>query len=182
MNLVKEIKKGNQRAFDKAYEEYHSKLYQYIFRHTQSSYYAEETVQLTFIKLWEKREWLSDQFSISAQIFRIAKSTLIDLLRKEKIRSTQTLSDSYISVSKEDAKIIVKDELKHVLHAIDELPAQNKEVFKLSRFDNLSHKEIGAQLSISTKTVENHIAKALKYLRKNIPIFSLLLQIFSAFI
>jgi len=58
-----------------------------------------------------------------------------------------------------------------VLSAIEELPEQCQQVFKLSRFNNLSHNEISAQLSISPKTIETHISKALKYLRKSISMF-----------
>lgn len=166
------IKEGNLRAYYAVFEAYHGKLYQYIYNYTQSAYYAEETVQLTFIKLWEKREGLSEEYSLSTQLFRIAKSIVIDLIRKEKVRDTLELSDIYISGPPEEDRLIVKEELRNVLSAIDQLPAQCQEVFKLSRLDQLSHKEISAQLSISPKTIETHISKALKYLRKTMTLFS----------
>jgi RNA polymerase sigma-70 factor (ECF subfamily) len=169
--MVNEIRKGNQHVFYKAYDEYHERLYQYVFKYTRSTYLAEETVQLTFIKLWEKRENLSDEYSLSAQLFRISKSILIDLLRKEKLRQTQELSDIFIAAPVANDKVIYKEELEQVFSAIESLPAQSRRVFELSRLDNLSHKEISDRLSISTKTIENHISKALKYLRTNLTIF-----------
>jgi RNA polymerase sigma-70 factor (ECF subfamily) len=165
---VKEIKEGNRLAFSKVFEEYHLKLYQYIYRYTQSAWYAEETVQLSFVKLWEKRETLSEQYDISTQLFRIAKSTLIDLLRKESIRCTQELSDTFISGTPTEDKVIYKEQLENVLSAIEELPSQSREVFKLSRLGDLSHKDISRQLSISPKTIEGHISRALKSLRKGL--------------
>ncbi|MDR3712746.1 MAG: RNA polymerase sigma-70 factor [Puia sp.] len=168
---IKQIREGDRQVYYKVYEEHHQKLYRYIYKYTQSAYYAEETVQLSFIKLWEKREGLSEQYSISTQLFRIAKSTLIDLLRKEKIRDTQALSDVFVSPSPLEERTIYKEELRNVLSAINELPAQCREVFTLSRFNDLSHKEISAQLSISPKTIETHISKALKYLRKSLSVF-----------
>jgi len=165
---VREIRDGNLQAYYEVFEQYHVKLYQYIYKYTQSTYYAEETVQLSFIKLWEKRESLSEEYSISTQLFRIAKSTLIDLMRKEKIRDTQELSDVYISGPRQEERTIYKEELQRVLSAINELPAQCREVFTLSRLNHLSHKEISAQLSISPKTIEAHISKALKFLRKSL--------------
>ena len=168
---TKDIIEGNKEAFYKVFEQYHLKLYQYIFKYTGSAYYSEETVQLSFIRLWEKREGLSEEYSVSTQLFRIARSILIDLLRKEKIRSTQELSDIFISELLEDERIIYKEELGTVLSAIEELPEQCQQVFKLSRFNHLSHNEISAQLSISPKTIETHITKALKYLRKSILLF-----------
>ena len=167
MNQVKEIKDGNRLVYSEVFENYNQKLYQYIYRYTQSPWLAEETVQLSFIKLWEKRETLSETHDISTQLFRIAKSTVIDLLRKEKVRDTQELSDTYISAP-EHERLIHKETLQQVLDAMEELPDQSKQVFTLSRLGDLSHKEIGTRLSISPKTIEGHITKALKYLRKNL--------------
>jgi len=165
---VKEIKEGNRLAYSKVFEEYHLKLYQYIYKYTQSAWYAEETVQLTFVKLWEKRENLSENHDISTQLFRIAKSTLVDLLRKESLRCTQELSDTFISGHQEEDKIIYKEQLENVLSVIEELPSQSRQVFKLSRLGDLSHKDISQQLSISPKTVEGHISRALKTIRRSI--------------
>ena len=168
MTQVKLIKEGNRLVYSKVFEEYHLKLYQYIYRYTQSAWYAEETVQLTFVKLWEKRETLSEQHDISTQLFRIAKSTLIDLLRKESLRCTQELSDTFISSPGTEETIIYKEQLQNVLSAIEELPSQSRQVFKLSRLGDLSHKDISQQLSISPKTIEGHISRALKRIRKSI--------------
>ncbi|HLZ89669.1 MAG TPA: sigma-70 family RNA polymerase sigma factor [Puia sp.] len=165
-NSIQEIKKGDRNAFYTVFHEYHARLYQYIYNRTGSAWYAEETVQLSFIRLWEKREGLSEQYSLSIQLFRIAKSTLIDLTRKEKLRDTQELSDTFISGPTESERLLYKEQLEKVLAAMDELPARSKEVFQLSRLEDLSHKEISSQLSISPKTVEVHITKALKHLRK----------------
>ena len=169
-NLLIAIKNGDRKAFYSAYDEYHGKLYQYIFKHTANAWYAEETVQLSFIRLWDKRETLSEQYSLSIQLFRIAKSTLIDLQRKEKLRDTCELSDTFISGPTESERLMYKEQLEKALSAINQLPEQRRKVFQLSRLDELSHKEIGEQLSISPKTVEDHLTKALKKLRE---IFSL---------
>lgn len=165
-NQILELKSGNRQVFYAVFRQYHAKLYQYIYKYTHNSYYAEETVQLTFIRLWEKRENLSEQYTLSIQLFRIAKSTLIDLTRKEKLRDTRELSDMFISGPTESERLMYKEQLEKVLSAIDELPAQSKKIFQLSRLEDLSHKEISARLSISPKTIEAHITKALKHLRK----------------
>jgi RNA polymerase sigma-70 factor (ECF subfamily) len=168
MTQVKLIKEGNRLAYSKVFEEYHLKLYQYIYKYTRSTWYAEETVQLSFVKLWEKRETLSEEHDISTQLFRIAKSTLIDLLRKESLRCTRELSDTFITGSQVEETIIYKEQLQNALSAIEELPSQSRTVFKLSRLGDLSHKDISEQLSISPKTVEGHISRALKSIRKSI--------------
>ena len=168
---TKEIKDGDLRAYYKVFEQYHVRLYQFIYKYTQSVYLSEEVVQLSFMKLWEKRESLSENYAVSTQLFRIAKSTLIDLIRREKIRETQELSDIFISGPSEEEKGFYKEDLRIVLSAIDELPPQCQQVFKLSRLSNLSHREISEQLSISPKTIETHISKALKYIRKSLSLW-----------
>ncbi|MFT3822990.1 MAG: sigma-70 family RNA polymerase sigma factor [Chitinophagaceae bacterium] len=166
------IKEGDVNCFQQAYNDFHVKLYQYIFRYSRSHYLAQEVVQLTFIKLWEKRESLSEEYTLDIQLFRIAKSILIDLLRKDAVRKTQALPEQGMEVVwYNEMPVAEKDELTHILRAVEELPPARKEVFKLSRFDGLSHKEISSRLSLSTKTVENHISKAIRQLKKSISIF-----------
>lgn len=167
-NLLTAIKKGDRKAFYIAYEEHHPKLYQYIYNRTGNAWYAEETVQLSFIRLWDKRETLSEQYTLSIQLFRIAKSILIDLQRKEQLRDTHELSDTFISGPTESERLMYKEQLEKALSAIDQLPDQSRKVFQLSRLDDLSHKAIGEQLAISPKTVESHITRALKHLRKTL--------------
>lgn len=76
------IRNGNRNAFNGLYQRLHQKLYFYVLKQTSSAYIAEEIVQITFIKLWEYRASLSDAIAIDSQVFRIAKTSLIDLLRK----------------------------------------------------------------------------------------------------
>jgi RNA polymerase sigma-70 factor (ECF subfamily) len=172
MDYVQNIKEGKSSSFRQAYYEYHSRLYRYVYKYTRSHYLAEETVQLTFIKLWEKRESLSNEHPLSAQIFRIAKSVVIDLLRKESLRSTAAIPDTEPSFLYEyNHTTEQRNEIAHVLSAIETLPQVCRKVFKLSRFEGLSHKDIASELSVSPKTVEAHIAKAIRHLRNVISLF-----------
>ncbi|MEQ1552774.1 MAG: sigma factor [Ferruginibacter sp.] len=82
MNQIQAIQNNNNAAFEKLYAQQHEKLYFYILNKTNSKYIAEEVVQLSFIKLWNYRKSLNPEIAIEAQLFRIAKTVLIDLLRK----------------------------------------------------------------------------------------------------
>lgn len=161
------IKAGCITTFKLVYFQYHPKLYAYLLNKTSSSYIAEEVVQLTFIKLWNNRASISDEFSLDVQLFRIARTTLVDQLRKDVVRSNyinqleKTITQSYTE------QVDERDTLKHVTKAIEQLPPARKMVFKLSRFNYLSNNEIAQILAISTKTVENHITLAIKQLRKS---------------
>ncbi len=173
-SIVQDIIDGNADRFKMVYQQYHAKLYFYILKCTHSAYIAEETVQLSFILLWEKREKLSVHFNISTQIFRIGKSVMTDLLRKQQVRNRHTqllmreTDDWYM-----EPDLVVKEELKQVCDGIEQLSPVRRHVFKLSRFEGLPHKEIAKQLSISPKTVENHIVRAIRQLKSSL--FSLFL-------
>lgn len=168
---VQQIQSGNIKCFEEVYHLYHTRLYYYVLKHTRSTYLSEEAVQLTFIKMWENRRQLSLHFDLSVQLFRIARSITIDLLRKERTSGhhIEMIPDEMMALSVE-TDFVHKDELSHVEALIEELSPVRKKVFKLSRFEELSHKEIAEQLSISPKTVENHIGRALLQLKEKMVI------------
>lgn len=161
MEYIAELTSGCLQTFQEVYRLYNQKLYAYILKKTNSEYMAEEVVQLTFIRLWEKRRNLSAEYGLSAQIFKMAGTILIDQLRKEAI------SQKHLSiVETERAQPAAPDlDLEILEQAIEQMAPVRKKVFKLSKLDGYSYKEIAELLSISPKTVENHMAKALKQLR-----------------
>lgn len=163
---VQQIKSGNMKCFEEVYHQYKAKLYYYVLKYTQSPYLAEEAVQLTFIKCWENRQQLSSDLEFSMQIFRIAKSIMIDLIRKEGNFSKQMiLAAQEAGETYEETDITYKDELYRVHAIIESMPPTRRTIFKLSRFQDLTHKEIADRLSISSKTVENQIGRALRQLK-----------------
>lgn len=180
MSIVNSIKEGDQSIFKQVFNDYHEKLYFYVLKKTHSEYLAEEVVQLTFIKLWNYRFNLKEEYSISTQLYRIATTTLIDLIRKRnaaelsikrliEIKSTPIKNDSFGNLELKDLNLRLEK-------AMEVLPPTRRKVFKMSRFQEMSHNEIAGELSISTKTVENHISMAIKQLR---PYLVVLLLIFT---
>ncbi len=173
-DLIAALKDDKIDCFRMIYKDYHAKLYQFIYNRTQSSYLAQEIVQMTFIKLWETRAKLSEELSIDIQLFRIARTTLIDELRKETVKlKYNEIVSSVHDEHYEDNQVADRDTLQHVYNAIETLPTIRKKVFKLSRVNGFSYKEIADMMSISPKTVENHISKAIKQLRNSVNSFFL---------
>jgi len=167
LNLITALKHGDLAVFNTIFSQYHSQIYSFIKLKTDSDFIATEVVQLTFIKLWEQREKLNEVVDLNLQLFGMARQVMIGELRKEATRfkynsqSDQTpFSDSLIKI------IESKDMLKHFEQEIENLPRIRKMVFNLSRKQGLSHREIAEILSISPKTVENHIGKVLARLKQ----------------
>jgi len=174
LNIVTHIKEGDLPVFNQVFYQYHEKLYYYVFSKTKSSFCAEEVVQLTFIKLWQYRQNLNETISIDVQLFRIAKTTLIDQLRKinysEKLLASLQKTSGGFTINKGEGNMR-QQELYHQLQtALSEMPPVRRKVFELSRFSGLSYREIADRLSISVKTVENHINRALKHIRHIVPL------------
>lgn len=174
MVLIALIKSDDAVAFKEVYNMYHHAVNNFIIKKTQSEYLAEEVVQITFYKLWKYRKSLKEDIPIINQIFRIARTTLINLLKKEKYvseyqYSIRNLPETYDHVTEE---ILYNESLQRLRLLIEQLPPMRRRVFELSRMNRLSYREISEMLSISTKTVENHINLALKFIR---PYFSLII-------
>jgi RNA polymerase sigma-70 factor (family 1) len=179
LNTITALRRGDGFIFQQVFIEYHKKLYFYILHKTRSSYLAEEVVQVSFIKLWRFRESLDENMCLSRQLFRIAKTTLIDLLRKEETnrRMTAELSRSLLSLHNPEAgELLAESELKdRIFKGVMQMPAMRRKIFKMSRFNGMSYKEIAAELSLSVKTVENHISRAIKQLQEILSILLALL-------
>lgn len=167
MNIVLEIKAGNKFVFTEVYHKYHERFYYFVLKQTASTDIAEEVVQQTFIKLWENKEKLSEEFTIDTQLARITRSILIDTLRKKAVERkviNQVITQTPTIYTSDPA--LEKELSNRVASAIESLPPICKKIFKLSREESLSYNEIAKQLCISPRTVENQISKALKVIRQ----------------
>lgn len=174
MNDVLSIKNGSVKAFELAYHFWSGKIYTFIFRQCHSAEIAEEVVQQVFIRLWEKKDKLSLQHNLSTQLFRMSKTIFIDELRKTASSRKYQERIQHIENAFTENTLEHKEALEIVYQAIDQMPPVRKQIFIMSRMEHLSHHEIAAKLSISPKTVENHIALALKYLRGICPLLIVL--------
>lgn len=178
MSQIEYLKKDDSIVFEKIYAAYHHRVYNYILYKTQSDYLSEEVVQLAFIKLWKFRNNLSEEITLPAQIFRIANTTLIDYLRNAQQKNKNTVftdDNSCLVFNNALPNLFLNETILKLKHLVAQLPPIRRRVFEMSRFDEMSHKEISMVLNITPKTVENHISLALKYIR---PFFSLLLFLF----
>ena len=169
---VKELKDGDEHYFKQVFDQYHQKLYFFILYKTRSEYIAEEVVQIAFTKLWQCRHTLQEEYAISTQLFRIATTVLIDFLRKYNHKDAITGGLDVINVEKgvdsTNEKMSGAELQKRISEAVNDLPPVRRQVFEMSREQGMSYREIAATLCVSSKTVEAHIYKALKQIKKHI--------------
>jgi RNA polymerase sigma-70 factor (family 1) len=169
---IKELKDGDELYFRKVFDQYHQKLYFFILYKTRSEYIAEEVAQMAFTKLWQSRQTLHEEYTISTQLFRMATTILIDFLRKYNNKEAVTARLDVINmeegVDSTNEKMSGAELQRRISEAVNDLPPVRKQVFEMSREQGMSYREIATTLSVSSKTVETHIYKALKQIKKHI--------------
>jgi len=169
---IKELKDGDEFYFKQVFDQYHQKLYFFILYKTKSEYIAEEVVQMAFAKLWQYRQTLREEYTISTQLFRIASTILIDFLRKYNNKDAVTAPldglDFEKGIDSTNEKVSGAELQKRISKAVNDLPPVRKLVFEMSREQGMSYREIAETLCVSSKTVETHIYKALKQIKKHI--------------
>ena len=174
MLSIKKLKAGDELYFRQVFDQYHQKLFFFILYKTKSEYIAEEVVQMAFTKLWQCRQTLNEEYTISTQLYRMATTILIDFLRRYNIKDAVTDRLDVLHVEKgidSTNEIMRGAELqKRISEAVKDLPPVRKQVFEMSREQGMSYREIAETLSVSSKTVETHIYKALKQIKKHMAI------------
>lgn len=166
MHSLTEIKAGSETHFNQAYLDHHEKLYFFIVGLTRNVFLAEEVVQQTFIRLWVKREQLSEAYSLEEQLFRMARTILIDEIRKENTRKRYQEAARSEATSASDPELTRALLQKDIDHLLSSLPPARRKIFRMSRLQGYSHKEIAGLLSLTPKTVENQIGKTIRQLRQ----------------
>lgn len=169
--LLNRLKNGDMLAFDRVYELYSHKLFSFVFKILKNEAEADDIVQEVFVKIWESRYKLEDYKLLNSYIFTIAYNNSIDLIRK-RINNTKYLehlkNSAFVNVSQSITSQIEFNELNYKVESlIANLPERQKQVYLLHREEGLTYPEIAGRLGISKNTVENHMVKALKYLREN---------------
>ena len=153
------------------YKSHYHSLYSFFLKRLGSHEDAADAVQEAFKRLIGSNG-TGKMKSPEAYLFRIAKNLVSDMLRSKSIHSkyieSVEIEEQLSTIPLPDVALDTQKRKKLVQKALSELPSRCREVFILHRFDNLTYSQIAKRLNISTKTVENHITKALFHLRKHL--------------
>lgn len=167
--LLLQLKRGDENALDVIYRKYWEGLFFYSYHLLKDKHACEDVIQDLFVRLWENREQLNVRLSLKAYLYASCRYALYKLIRKEQVR--EDIFDAiYERLHTETAygNLEHKELVQQINVIVNGLPPKCREVYQLSRKENLSYKEIGERLDISVKTVENHINRALKELKQSL--------------
>lgn len=164
-SLVESIKNSNQGVFELVFNFYYSGLVVFADRIIKNTAVSEDIVQSVFLKLWETRETIEIR-SLRSYFVQCVKNKCIDHIRNQQVKNRFDTHYAETEVVLTEEDLWTKNEISQILEiAIADLPPRCREVFWMSRYENLKIAEIAEKLNISKRTVETQISNALKILR-----------------
>ena len=167
-SLLYQIRDGSVQAFEILFNKYSRKLYFFIMRYTKSHADTEEIVQSSFISVWENRHRLDESFQLKNYLYTIAVNKVLNFIKHQAIHQRyieHSLVHKSISDDQTEKEILYNELQENVDRVLEKLPDQQKEIFRMSRFDGFTNKEIAIKLGLSVRTVENQIYRALQTIR-----------------
>ena len=160
---------GDARAYEATYKQLYKPLFIYALTMLNDEAKAEGIVQNVFLKLWEKKETIEIKTSLKAYLYKAVHNSSLNAIKHTQVKQqyeshlAHTMKNEFAETPERNNAL--KQLEGRIRHALTELPEQCRTVFQMSRFEDLKYREIAERLSISEKTVENHMGKALKTLR-----------------
>lgn len=162
--LLTNLKNGEEKAFITIYKEYSEILWSFLLKYKLEQQDAEDIVQQTFAKLWERRAQIDLDQNIKSYLITIAKN---DIYNKIKHQIVQKKHKDYALNFQQIETQTDNNELTEILYRIlEKIPEKRRKVYEMSRIEGYSNKEISEILNISNSTVENHINNSSSYIKK----------------
>ena len=168
VNLIRRLRKSDQHAFEFVYNKFKEKLYYFTRRYLHSTVETEEIIQKVFISLWENRDNLKEEYSLSGLLYKTTINQIYNYFKHEAVR--QKYLDHLLTRESPQAddlqQRILHNDLQVILdRLVEEMPEKQQFIFRLSRLEGLSNIEIAKRLGLSVRSVENHIYRALKHIK-----------------
>jgi RNA polymerase sigma-70 factor (ECF subfamily) len=170
--LLLKLREGNHVAFRCLFQEYYQRLFLFACKFVDEDT-AKDLVQNCFLELWKNRKNTEISTSFSAWIFTVVKNRCYRFLKEESKKADNQnnyrlkLKEEELNFFIHSEKSILEFEVKErIQNVVEQLPPKCSQVFKDSRFNGLSNKDIAEKYDISLKAVEKHISKALKLFRE----------------
>jgi RNA polymerase sigma-70 factor (ECF subfamily) len=169
--LIQRCAKHDRTAQEQLFKLFYGKMMGVCLRYTKDRDRAQEVVQESFIKIFDKLEEFDFKGSFEGWVRRIMVNASIDAIRKRNRQPFSTgeeyvFNDSYSVQEHNFDEDITKIKAEHAMEAIQQLSPAYQTVFNLYVIENYSHKEIAQILGISEGTSKSNLAKAKQNLRK----------------
>jgi RNA polymerase sigma-70 factor (ECF subfamily) len=170
---VGRIQAGDGAAFEKLFRMYCQPLVNFARRYVAKTETSENIVQDVFLRIWERRAQLNSGLNIKTYLFAAVKNEALKHLRHLEVerRSAEQIEQSTAKNPTPEDELNERAFAESVQRAIEDLPEKCRLIFSMNRFDQLTYKEIAEIQSLSIKTVETQMGRALKFLRTRLHSF-----------
>jgi RNA polymerase sigma-70 factor (ECF subfamily) len=168
---LRKIQRGDINSFEKLFHRFYPGLCGYAESLVGKREIAEEVVQDVFYNVWKNRETLRINRSWQSYLYRsIYNNSMMHLrkMRREHPMDERNTFDYEVDTPDPSELMQLNEVSELVARTLEDLPDRTREIFRLNRQEGLKYREIAKKLSISIKTVEANMGKALKALRKSL--------------
>jgi RNA polymerase sigma-70 factor, ECF subfamily len=168
--LLAQVRAGDDNAFEQLFRRYAESLYSCAYGYVDSRDTAQEIVQQLFATLWERRHIWHVSGTVATYLFRAVRNASLNALRDRRRNLTfrARLADVVTPAADVEQEMEAADLANAVHRVVARLPERCQEVFRLNRYHRLTYAEVADVLGLSVKTVEIHMARALKELRSTL--------------
>ncbi|WP_207421154.1 RNA polymerase sigma factor [Desertivirga brevis] len=168
--LLQDISAGNKAAFNILFSRYWKPLFSFVYQLCKNEEDTKDIVQDVFVYMWNHREQVFAENSILPYLNTIAKNAVMSSFRKNKVRlnGAELLIADLQQDVRSDEQLLLNEMREGIETELSKMPANMRSCFQLSRFEDLSIREIAAKLGLSEQTVKNNISEALKRLRVSV--------------
>jgi len=166
--LIERLNFSDHAAFTEIFRRYHGALYSFALKRCHEQDIAEELVQDLFVNLWLKRQELAIKTTLSSYLYVAQRNLILNYIHKQLLRekvAEKLRSEAPVFQPAPEEILIVKEIGQVIDGNLHLLPKKCRTVYELSRKQYKSNKQIATELGITEKTVENHMNRALRFLR-----------------
>jgi RNA polymerase sigma-70 factor (ECF subfamily) len=166
--LINLLHQDDRRAFTEIYYRYENLLQRHAYKKLGDLDETNDILQELFVSLWDKRTELPVTANLSGYLYSIMRNKILNRFAHKQVENKYTASlQQFLNKADYCTELTIREnEMADIIQKeIDQLPARMREIFLLSRRDNLSHNEIALKLSLTGPTVSRQISNALKVLR-----------------
>ena len=172
LKIIEALRSGDHNAFDRIFIVYYIKIKNFIHGLLKSEADAEELTQDLFMKLWINREKIDPHRSLNALLYTMAKNATFNFLKHKLVHESFISQYSQTENSESPDEILFAKEKELLIRlTVQQMPAQRKRIYLMSKEEELTNDMIARKLNISKKTVENQLSLALKDIRNVISCF-----------
>jgi RNA polymerase sigma-70 factor (ECF subfamily) len=174
--IQKKIQGGDIREFERLFVKYYEPLCQHANKLLRDMDTAEDIVQEFFYQFWKNRESFSLKLSLNAYLYQSIRNNALHHLQHLAVRETyakEVNSDFQERMPVQKQEDVEMHELNRVIDAtLQQMPERCSRIFRMNRFEGKKYREIAEILSISVKTVEADMGKAIQLFRKSLKEFT----------